>query len=430
MNLNPSQEAIVRDTAPFIQVVAGAGAGKTSTMVAILNRWIQEDPNRQSKILVLTFSRKATHEFQERLTRIHPHHQVRIQTFHAYCFSALSRFSPEWKESPPTLLTEEEKYRFFKNFFQTHKFRVGGIPYKYLIQEENPFLLELDPELWNLANQELQLYKKQKSKLEFHDLVTNLLEALRRKENWTFQIQDESRIIIVDEFQDTDFEQLEFLQKMAPERLIVVGDDWQAIYGFRGATPEPFLNLENYFKPLKKHFLTTNYRSLPEIVQTSEIPIYKNTRFIPKNMKSAREGKANLECIALPEGKKGLEQASQRILASLQQEKDTMLLCRTNFRIVEFQMAGIPPSQIMTIHASKGLEFNNVFLDLLDGWNHGKGCITQEQLEEERRILYVGLSRAKNSLFILGKKNLQPEKKLEDEFFSYFHKKKIFRWIF
>ncbi|NCS94850.1 MAG: ATP-binding domain-containing protein, partial [Leptospira sp.] len=91
-----------------------------------------------------------------------------------------------------------------------------------------------------------------------------------------------------------------------------------------------------------------------------------------------------------------------------------------NYRKKEFLLAGIPDKHLMTIHASKGLEFESVFVDLISGWNEDVNSISQDILEEERRILYVALSRAKNHLVLLGAYSIKKKKRLEDIFLSYF----------
>ncbi|MCC5814657.1 MAG: UvrD-helicase domain-containing protein [Leptospira sp.] len=426
MKFNKEQMSVIQDNSHFIQVIAGAGSGKTSTMIGILDRIIREKSIDPSLLLVVTFSRKAANEFLDRLNEIHPSHRIRIQTFHAYCLGVIKNHSPKYKDNPPMIITEQERSEFFREFFISYKFRVGGIPYKYLVGEnESNFLPQFDPVLYDLALEEFKKYKEQHRKLEFSDLVTEFLEAMQNKEVWTEVPKSTTRYIIVDEFQDTDMQQLAFLQELNPERLIVVGDDWQAIYGFRGATVKPFLELGNYFSPLKRHYLSTNYRSVDPIVKISQIPIYKNENYISKNVHSIRKGSCNLEMIGLLEGKQGVELAANLIYDQLVKGAETMLLCRTNFRLAEFKMFGVPEKNLMTIHGSKGLEFETVFVDLLGGWSQNPKSIDLDSLEEERRILYVALSRAKDNLYILGRSKLNTKKNLEDEFFSYFRGNKF-----
>lgn len=95
------------------------------------------------------------------------------------------------------------------------------------------------------------------------------------------------------------------------------------------------------------------------------------------------------------------------------------ILCRSNHRIREYLRAGVPSELLLTIHSAKGLEFHTVIVDLADGWNLRKD--SPEQLrEEEHRVLYVALSRAKDCLIILGKRTGSGRETAEDLFFSYF----------
>ncbi|WCL50590.1 DEAD/DEAH box helicase [Leptospira sp. GIMC2001] len=425
MKFNTDQEAIIQDNSNYVQVVAGAGSGKTHTMIGIMNRILEEKKELPESVLVLTFSRKAALEFTERLNRIHPLHGIAIQTFHAYCFSIIRKYHPEFKLKPPSILTDSDKENFLKDFLREHKFTIGGIPFKYLINEVNGGLAIYFPDLYKISQEKLEEYKSKENKLEFKDLVKIFLNALESQEEWTILPKTKIRRVIVDEFQDTDEEQLRFLKLLDPERITVVGDDWQAIYGFRGATPKPFLEFGEHFAPLKRHFLATNYRSLPKIVEISRIPIQKNSDYIPKDVVSARKGKSDLGIWLFDEGIKGTNDATKKILKLIKKNPDTRILCRTNFRIHEFKTAGIPLANLLTIHASKGLEFDSVFVDLLGGWSQSPATISNESLQEERRILYVAISRSKNDLFLLGRSRRSPKKNLEDEFMEYFMNSKI-----
>ncbi|MCG9874956.1 MAG: UvrD-helicase domain-containing protein [Leptospiraceae bacterium] len=422
MTFNEEQEAIINEQSNYVQVIAAAGSGKTSTMIGILDKLIKESIQDLSKVLVLTFSRKAVHEFSERLSRLHPNHNIRIQTFHAHCLGTLKSFHPRFLQNPPGILSEEEKIIFFKNFFKKHRFQIGGIPYKFLLDQNLQILKKYHFDLYQNALIELMEYKKIEDKLEFEDLVSIYLKGLESKEEWTNIPKSNIERLIVDEFQDTDEEQLRFLKYLNPKYLTVVGDDWQAIYGFRGATPKPFLDFEQTFVPTQRHFLSTNYRSLPEIVSLSQKPILENSKFIPKQVNAFRIGKARIEIWKLAPDEFAMKKLSNKILEHMNQFPDTRILCRTNYRKKEFSMAGIPENYLLTIHASKGLEFHSVFIDLISGWNEDAKTIPIDLIEEERRIFYVALSRAKDQIFLLGSNSKEKSNRLEDIFLSYFLK--------
>lgn len=126
-------------------------------------------------------------------------------------------------------------------------------------------------------------------------------------------------------------------------------------------------------------------------------------------------------------GKIFIEEAADLIpflnRAILTSKDDFKILCRSNFRISEYIREGIPKRYLMTIHASKGLEFHTVFVDVADGWN-ARLDSTLKTIEEERRILYVGLSRAKDRLLILGTSKNSRRETIENTFFHYFKKLK------
>lgn len=420
MKFNQEQQAIIDEESKYVQVIAAAGSGKTSTMIGILDKLIQDNLTEQNKVLVLTFSRKAVHEFKERLNRIHPNHKIIIQTFHAHCLGILRKFHPVFIANPPSILTEEEKIEFFKDYFKKHRFKIGGIPYKFLLDQNLQMLKKHFHSLYLEILQELDLFKREQRKLEFADLVSMYLSSLDKKEDWTLEPKSNIERLIVDEFQDTDEQQLIFLKLLDPKYLTVVGDDWQAIYGFRGATPKPFIDFEKAFVPTKRHFLSANYRSLPEIVDLSKKPILENTNYIPKDVIASRIGKANIAIWKIKNENSETFKISTKIIEHIKNTPDTKILCRTNYRKKEFLLAGIPDKHLMTVHASKGLEFESVFVDLISGWNEDVNSISQDILEEERRILYVALSRAKNHLVILGAYSIKKKKRLEDIFLSYF----------
>ena len=417
MNYSKEQQSILNDETNFKQVIAAAGSGKTSTMIALLEQIIQKKEENQSEILVITFSRKAVAEIKERLEKKVKSQQIRIQTFHAYCLYILQKYNPDFQGIEVKIIEPTEKEKIFKEYFKRERFKIGGIPYEFLLSSTGNFLQKYFPHLATQINEYYALYKKENGKLDFDDLVEIYLDGLRVQKMWALEARKEVKRVIVDEFQDTDLEQLEWLRLLNPEKLCVVGDDWQAIYGFRGASTEPFLKFKDFFSPCSIHFLTTNYRSLPAIIKTSALPISKNKKNIQKKVQAFRKGNANVFRICLSE-----EQTLESLCFSIQNQiitnPDIIVLCRSNLRIQFLTKLGIPETHIMTIHASKGLEFGSVYVDLHSGWNL-KLNESKETIEEERRILYVALSRAKDNLYIFGNRKSKKDQ-IEDHFFGYF----------
>ncbi|TGK36409.1 damage-inducible protein [Leptospira gomenensis] len=416
-----AQRTIIEEDSKFVQVVAAAGSGKTSTMVGILERILRENLFPEESLLVLTFSRKAAGEISERIKRVTGKETIRVQTFHAYCLYALGKWHPMFAKRKPKIHSSEDKNRFYREYLKLRKFEVGGIPYELFWSENAHNVEKFMPELKAELDFAYQNYKRTEGFLDFGDLVSMFLEGLRNGEDWTSEAKRSVQKVLVDEFQDTDLEQLEFLKLLSESASIsVVGDDSQAIYGFRGATPVPFLRFKEIFKPCKVHFLNINYRSLPEIVTLADIPIRKNRARIEKTVFPERKGNALTGRILIEESAELIPYFVRSIRSS---GGNVKILCRSNFRISEYSRIGIPSEYLMTIHSSKGLEFHTVFVDLADGWN-ARSDSPEETVEEERRILYVALSRAEDRLIIVGNVKTSRRETIENEFFRYFRKLK------
>ena len=410
MEPSKEQKEIIESSEKFIQVIAAAGSGKTFTMIRLAEKIFHSKQFKESEILLITFSRKAAEELRERLEKAIGSSSIRIHTFHAFCLKMINSFHPDLKQKIQ-ILTPEEKEEILKEFYKSKRDLIGGIPYELLQSKTNLLSETYFPGLSGEAEMYYRDFKRENHRLDFDDLVSVFLDGLKKNEAWSLKAKQEIRLIIVDEFQDTDPVQLEWLQLMGPEKLIVVGDDWQAIYGFRGASTEPFLNFNKIFTPCKRYFLTANHRSVSEIVQISAFPIHKNKKNIPKTVVASRKEKGNVLCTRIKE----LRDWQSLILEV--QSRDAVILCRTNYRIRTLIKIGFPADKIFTIHASKGLEYSTVYLDLYGGWTSEE----ESDPEEERRILYVGLSRARDNLFILGPPELSSGR--EQEFYKYFIKK-------
>lgn len=156
-----------------------------------------------------------------------------------------------------------------------------------------------------------------------------------------------------------------------------------------------------------------NYRSDINIIKTSIIPIKYNKLNIKKDVVPFSTNNGKVGIIKIKSDQDWLK--FKNIL--LENDKNKILV-RANYRIKKLVSLGFPESQISTIHKAKGLEFPTVILDLSEGWSGGEK-FEDIDFEEERRILYVSISRAKNKILIIGKENYG-EKNIESIFYDYF----------
>jgi len=214
-------------------------------------------------------------------------------------------------------------------------------------------------------------------------------------------IQNRFTYVMVDEFQDTSENNFKLLKLLLPENIpnvFMVGDDWQSIYKFRDARIEYMVNARKYFDNLTVHTLNSNYRSKEEIVKISNRLIEKN-KFRSRRFITAIRGSGGKVLFH----KVHSFEEETHLAKTLTQKYDTesiAILYRNNWQgnFLQSKMDSKPNIQFMTIHGAKGLEFDVVIL-----------CGVKDRLlpdpytdiEEERRLMYVALTRAKNCLHII-----------------------------
>ena len=412
-----SQLEIIMSDHSVKQVVAGAGSGKTRTVIGLLIYRLKEHLEKPHKVLLLSFSRKAVKELRERLPE-ELRNLVEISTFHAFCLSQLRLAYPR-SLAKLKIASNEIKEKFFYHFLSQADYLtdIGGLPIPLLLEHPQNFARIL-PDLYLKVNEAYKNYKKKERLFEFEDLIDIMLRSLRKKKKASTYIEKMRRaydLIIIDEFQDTDPRQLEFFQLMNAKRKVVVGDDWQAIYGFRGASVKPFLDFKQIFAA-KVMYLSDNYRSLSNIVRLGTKVIRASSKQIKKKINAVRKNKNHLAILKLKLERESIASFSNKLIK--QDNLEYMILVRTNWQKNFWIRMGIAEQRVSTIHKSKGLEFPIVFVDMSAAWTRHKTKKKKKNLnmpnlawlkdqelsqadDEEIRILYVAVSRAMNLLFIL-----------------------------
>lgn len=295
---NASQrEAICHGSGPAL-VLAGPGSGKTSVLTKRLQYLITEYHIPPEKILVVTFTKAAAGEMQQRFYHLMEEKlPVCFGTFHSVFYRILQEYH---KNDPLTILTEKEKTEILKEILQ-----MEGIDESYLVQFLEYFTQIKNTALWEAGETEdgisqeriwqiferFRRFCKERGKVEFDDMAYECFRLFEERMEIRKKWQNRFSYLLVDEYQDIAPIQEKVLQFLAmPENnLFVVGDDDQTIYGFRGADTGCMLDFPKRYKGTKQIFLEMNYRSRPGIVEAASLVISKNKERFLKKQKAARE---------------------------------------------------------------------------------------------------------------------------------------------
>lgn len=362
----------------FIFLLAGAGTGKTTVIENRVKRLIKEGYN---KMLLISFTKKSAESLKRRIDT--EDKNVVISTFHGFCYQALKDI---YKLD---IVTEEQ---LLISGFTQHK-----------IQEIDCFKRN------NKTNDLVKKYNKYLSEnklFDFTDLEVLMLKKMKSDSLFSNRIKALFDYVFVDEFQDTSKIQYELIKtlKTRTNAFFCVGDPDQSIYSFRGGSKRV---IDLYLKEFKAslYLLDLNYRSSQEIIRLANNLIKHNRDRYAKKLACfiKEKGHVNLKYFQNTEIKNKYILNEIRLLLSrgIKQE-DIAILYRNHFVanklkncIFETYFERI---QFMTIHQAKGLEFKVVFMI---GINEGILPLSQIDIEEERRLMYVGLTRAQRYLYLM-----------------------------
>lgn len=363
--LNPGQLAAVQAVDGPHLVIAGAGTGKTRTLVYRVAYLIENGVLPES-ILLLSFTRRAAHELMHRSTRLLDARCSRVVggTFHSFASTALRTNAkllglPEnftivdrgdSEDIISVLRTElglgtKEKRFPKKNTILNMISREAntGRNLAEIIQDEYPKFFDDLPEIGKLALR-YRDYKRENGIFDYDDLLTRCLESLRGNEEFRTKLTNQYRFIMVDEYQDTNVVQAEIASLLAApgNNLMAVGDDAQSIYSFRGAHFQNILKFPEKYPGCKVLYLEENYRSSQPILDFTNGIIASAREKYDKQLFSNKEGE---KPVMLRTG--GLDQQSD-------------FICQ---RILELREEGVPLSQLAVLFRS-GWHSNELEIEL------------------------------------------------------------------
>lgn len=434
MKLDEMQNDVVMSNAQNIVVIAGAGSGKTRVLTERIRRLLQEgiDPN---SIVAITFTKMAAEEMLDRLSDIEGYQKMFVGTIHAFAnkiLSSKSNFQYNILDDEAEMYIMKDLCSNVKDFpvsfdlycdYKSQHYDSGNV-YEYITKKYSfakskalRHILEYEP------NSEFPItvksYAKSRNYITFDELIEICSNYL--SDNNIF-----IDYLFVDEFQDVGSLEYNFIKNLYAEHCFVVGDDYQAIYGFKGAT-------DIYFKKLLKsdvwqsYLLANNYRCGSKIISAANKIISNIINeddgevLKPANCMSNNKGKVNFfknneELLRIVKNIKKDDYKNWFILcrANKEIEKLTTMLNEYSIPNVTFKKFNLDKSaledlmnsntiKILTVHSAKGLENKNVIVayknPLYQRWNYDDNGNFKKP--EEIKLYYVAMTRAIDNLLLL-----------------------------
>ena len=302
-SLNNQQKLAVSTTEGPLQVLAGAGSGKTKVLTSRIAYLIEQKKCFGQQILCVTFTNKAASEMRERVLKLVNSKSVAfpwLGTFHSICNKMLRKNAEAVNLKPSfTIIDTLDQIKLIKNILESENIDIKKNPPKqiafHIDQWKNKALLPNEVKLknqdFNLINS-LKVYKIYQKRLQvmncvdFGDLILHVVTILKNFEDIKLLYQKNFKYILVDEFQDTNYVQNLWLKLLTSSKnnICVVGDDDQSIYSWRGAEVKNILEFKNNYKDTTTIKLEQNYRSTENILNSATSLISNNDDRLEKNI--------------------------------------------------------------------------------------------------------------------------------------------------
>ena len=304
-SLNPAQREAVLTTEGPLLVLAGAGSGKTRVLTFRIAHMLGDLGVKPWQILAITFTNKAAAEMRERLAALIPSgtRGMWVCTFHAMCVRMLREDADLLGYTGQfTIYDDDDSKRMVRDIMQAlgieqKQFPINMIRSKIssaknaMIGPEDMLKSADSPNDKKAAQVYLELERRLRAAnaMDFDDLLVRALELLRTRPEVLDKYQERFRYISVDEYQDTNHVQYEIANLLAAkyQNLMVVGDDDQSIYSWRGADITNILDFEKDFKNCKTVKLEQNYRSTGHILSAANAVVRHNSQRKDKRLFTA-----------------------------------------------------------------------------------------------------------------------------------------------
>ena len=440
--LDKDQIKAVKDDSQELLVVAGAGSGKTLTIVAKVRYLIEKCGYKKEDILCLSFTNETVKNLKEKVGV-----DVDVYTFHKLALNILDDNKIPYliaQENFLNYIVDEYFLSFVNNDWLSSYFNnldkndiLKSLDFQYLkqliisfiryLKSNNVSITKLKSLKNNLDEHEklfylfaLQIYQIYEEELfasgriDFDDMILMSTDLIIKNE-----VKKTYRFIIIDEYQDISYIRFNLIReilKKTDARLMCVGDDYQAIYGFSGSRVSFFIDFFHFFPKARRIDIRKTYRNSYELIKISLRFILKNPYQLRKKIRSTFLYKYPVVLVYYDDN---YLETYQNVLnyLYLENEHEVMVLARYNRDLEEIKK--IPNKGInvnyLTVHMSKGLESENVLLIKMQDAYLGfpskiRDYSIMEKIRdgskempyaEERRLFYVALTRTKKRIFLL-----------------------------
>ena len=410
-------------------VVAGAGSGKTFTIVNKIKYLLDNNIYKENELLIISFTNESVNDLKRKID-----YNLDIMTFHKLAitlinnpdmkisneyylkyiineyFNSYGKYNKKQNKLIKRILQEmdiDNLKKLIFTFINLYKSNYNDINYLLNLYQKSHFInkiyFKIILEIYHIYNQEIE----SSNLYDFNDMIkiaTNNINNNIIKTNYKY--------IIIDEFQDTSlnrFKLIDAIMKQNNAKIFVVGDDYQSIYRFSGCNLDIFLNFNKLVSNLNIINLDYNYRNPKEIIDVANSFIMKNKNQIKKETICLKNINKPIKICFY----KNKRTAIEKILKYI--DTKYLILGRNN---TDKDLFNVQDKPFLTIHKSKGLEEDNIILiNLTNNNNSLPSKIKNHKIinkliktdyypyEEERRLFYVALTRTRNNIYLLVPKS-------------------------